>query len=550
MFVVLWLLCRDARNFHCEQVLHSNVGAINSFEHSGDPYKRLFVGSRQFEIKTFQQDGSSLINNNTAISSSASPSSQLSALSHQIVTVLYSSVQYQFIVVTASEVKLFNALTGELSRIYRGLTPTNTVITTATIDQQSRKLMIGDSLGAIRSYSYRTGAYMKSFTPHSSGEAVESLLFCDIRRLLISISSGGEIMIHDEKTIEEQITLFRGHINDELIYSHSKAEILAAAINTSSNYSSAEFHSFVLALSNSNLIQWNIEHQFRDSTRAAVTCNTVTQLIYLGPHPLLASSDVEGNIIITYSRPHPAKLTQAAKFHLIGHHIHANECINDIAYDEEHQQLFCATEKGEIFRFSLAQLIQLLMVPSRDEDSIASCIQALRYDYRVPVTHPTHKNKVGLSVLSISLIDNPYSVIVQTADHNFIPLYCAVNGQFLSVISVNSSFSSPSPWNYAIDVTHSVAAYNSHLQTIINQMDTYLKQNNFKEKKVAAHKQHKLKANSCTSLPSLERKSSRILSSAHNNVAHVSAMNLGNVSHFSSSQRLAANRLQAVLDRL
>ena len=104
--------------------------------------------------------------------------------------------------------KVWDAKTGRLNSVYRGLTSPNAELTAIILDNRERKLFVGDSDGCIYTVNIKNGAKMKEFQKHetmvmdlccwSSGTAdLSDDRYSDLRRV-ISISQNTEVNIHDE----------------------------------------------------------------------------------------------------------------------------------------------------------------------------------------------------------------------------------------------------------------------------------------------------------------------------------------------------------------
>lgn len=93
---------------------------------------------------------------------------------------------------------MWDGLTGNLSRVYRGLAESD--LTAVCLDARQRKLFVGDQQGKIRVYNYVTGAYMKSMSPHN--EEIISMCYSGSRRLLIS-ATDRTVLVHDERSTQQ-----------------------------------------------------------------------------------------------------------------------------------------------------------------------------------------------------------------------------------------------------------------------------------------------------------------------------------------------------------
>lgn len=57
--------------------------------------------------------------------------------------------------------KIWEAKTGKLNSVYRGLSGPNAELTSMILDQRERKLFVGDSEGSIYTVNIKNGAKMK-----------------------------------------------------------------------------------------------------------------------------------------------------------------------------------------------------------------------------------------------------------------------------------------------------------------------------------------------------------------------------------------------------
>ena len=109
--------------------------------------------------------------------------------------------------------KVWDAKTGRLNSVYRGLSGTNVELTAMILDNRQRKLFVGDSDGCIYTVNIKNGAKMKEFQKHDSmvtglccwssdtAELTDER-YSDLRRV-ISISQNTEVNIHDEDAPED-----------------------------------------------------------------------------------------------------------------------------------------------------------------------------------------------------------------------------------------------------------------------------------------------------------------------------------------------------------
>ena len=77
------------------------------------------------------------------------------------IKVLFNEVFLCFITMHADCIKVWDAKTGRLNSVYRGLSGPNAELTSMILDYRQRKLFIGDSDGCIYTVNIKNGAKMK-----------------------------------------------------------------------------------------------------------------------------------------------------------------------------------------------------------------------------------------------------------------------------------------------------------------------------------------------------------------------------------------------------
>jgi len=153
----------DARNFSCCQSFQS-MSQISSFTACSQRHKRIFVVGKCHEIQIYEQEGGPFLRR---------PQEE------PIFVSAYSPFTMTMLTANAQDVKVWDGITGNLSRVYRGLADTD--LTAVCLDSRQRKLFVADQAGKIRAYNYLTGAYMKSLTPHN--EEVIAMCYCGTVRM-------------------------------------------------------------------------------------------------------------------------------------------------------------------------------------------------------------------------------------------------------------------------------------------------------------------------------------------------------------------------------
>ena len=263
-----WIKVWDARNFTCCQTFMATP-SMTAFTTCGATHGRIFVVSRQPLIQVFDCEGGPYLKVTD---------------DDPIYTALYSSLSMSFLTCNRQDIKLWNALNGRLSRVYRGLS--DAPISALCFDKRERKLFVGDKQGKIRVYNALTGAYMKSLSPHL--DEIVFLEYIGERRELVSASVDRQLKVHDERPIEEQVVLLDLTLARDV-------EILGVCV-------SQRAHMVAVAGSDGRIGCWNIENGMRDDIHKPLT-DVMSALTFLDPHPLLAMGDEGGHVTVYYTRP-------------------------------------------------------------------------------------------------------------------------------------------------------------------------------------------------------------------------------------------------------
>jgi len=258
----------DARNFSCCQTFQS-MAQISSFTACSQRHKRIFVVGKCHEIQVYEQEGGPFLRR---------PQEE------PIFTAAYSPFTMTMLTANRQDVKVWDGITGNLSRVYRGLADTD--ITAVCLDARQRKLFVADQAGKIRCYNYLTGAYMKSLTPHN--EEVIALCYSGSRRLLIS-ATDRSVFVHDERPIEEAVLYMT-------VTSGEGAEYLVVSV-------SERLSILACAMSNGKVDLWNLDQAMRDVPIAGGHPDVITALSFIDEHQLLLSADDSGNVMAWFVRP-------------------------------------------------------------------------------------------------------------------------------------------------------------------------------------------------------------------------------------------------------
>ena len=101
---------------------------------------------------------------------------------------------------TGNKIKVWNALTGEIKRIYSDISQAE--ITVFKLDEIKKRCLIGFSNGEAGAYNVLNGALLKTYTKHNS-ELTHILEAKDLGFIITASASDGTIKVHTDKTVNE-----------------------------------------------------------------------------------------------------------------------------------------------------------------------------------------------------------------------------------------------------------------------------------------------------------------------------------------------------------
>lgn len=114
--------------------------------------------------------------------------------------ILYNEVFNHFVSGHIDSIKVWDASTGSLKKVFRNLS--NNEISCISFDQRKRKLFIGDVEGELRLINILNGVEMKKFTSHK--DYISSMAYYMEGKRFISAGWDGFIKVHDDNTADEK----------------------------------------------------------------------------------------------------------------------------------------------------------------------------------------------------------------------------------------------------------------------------------------------------------------------------------------------------------
>jgi WD40 repeat protein len=120
--------------------------------------------------------------------------------SKSCLNILYNEVFNQFVSAHIDSIKVWDASTGTLKKVFRGISDNE--ISCISFDQRKRKLFIGDVEGEVRLINILNGVEMKRFTSHK--DYISSMSYYMEGKRFISAGWDGYVKVHDDNTADEK----------------------------------------------------------------------------------------------------------------------------------------------------------------------------------------------------------------------------------------------------------------------------------------------------------------------------------------------------------
>ena len=281
----------DIRNFSCMQTFTGESLHPSSFV-SVTPHKRIVTSGRKFHIFDYEKLANPELTDD-----------------NPVFCALYNPTSMTFITAAGSDVKIWDAQTGSLIRVYRNLS--NTDLTALCLDDRERKFITGDHHGRIIVYDYLNGADMKEFKyAENSGSGlslrahtgeVSNIVYCNQDKCVISVSWDLSICIHDEMDPEKGVLLRK------IEHAHtSGSDITACSFSHTLSLIATGSSDFTLHI-------WDYEFARMEGSCVGHTSG-ITSVLFLDPYPGLLAADNNGNICVWACRPSCIKYKCVLRF--------------------------------------------------------------------------------------------------------------------------------------------------------------------------------------------------------------------------------------------
>ncbi|CAG9329654.1 unnamed protein product [Blepharisma stoltei] len=316
----------DIRTFNCMQSFNAPVAELNCFTVSF-PEKKIIAGSKKVLQYAYEE-----------------PKDQ-NKVDETIAICCYYNPQYHtFITAHSGCVKVWNAATGRLSRVFRDLTPGD--ITALIMDDKYRKMYIGDSQGHVYTFKIKNGARIKEFKQHT-GE-VTNLLFWPEYKYLISTSWDCRVRVHDDSKSDDLGILRFDKIKHNDIVNSVDLKQKSRLIGSCSDDGS-------ILLTNLRTLRQESELTGHDAE--------IKNLKFLNPHNCLVACDLSGNLYFWAISPSNVKNTLLVKTqNTVENEMGGTDSspIQALAWSQNLQTLFTGDDSGNLRQWKLDSLLNKL----------------------------------------------------------------------------------------------------------------------------------------------------------------------------------------------
>ncbi|CCI44278.1 unnamed protein product [Albugo candida] len=264
----------DVRNFGCVQTFTAeSIGAINEIAMI-TPKKQIVAGGKKLVRFDYAKLEHPKLTDD-----------------HPIICALYNSTSLSFLTAAGRDIKIWDAQSGRIVRVYRNVSQAD--VTSVCLDARQRKILVGNHDGRIEALNYLNGSHMKSFEYGEMDNKahrleVSCLCYCPDHMMVISASWDCSIHIHDESDSEQGLLLRQlcgGHTVDISALTFSRHLSMIAS-----------------GSSDASLQLWTFEFGQLDQTCIGHVSG-ILSLLFIDPYPLLLATDGDGNICFWATRP-------------------------------------------------------------------------------------------------------------------------------------------------------------------------------------------------------------------------------------------------------
>ncbi|DBA03065.1 TPA: hypothetical protein N0F65_003312 [Lagenidium giganteum] len=191
--------------------------------------------------------------------------------------VLYNSVSFTLLTTTDKELRVWDAVSGALIRVYRPACTSE--ITCIDMDARQRKLVVGTQNGQLLVINYLNGALLKQWTPHQF--QVSAIIYCKEDQTVLTASWDRSIRVYDDSASTNALLrcVTDAHDSDIRCLAYCYAMSLVAS-----------------GSSDGTIKIWDYIYFQLEETCPMPVANEVDALEFVDPYPMLVSGHENGMI--------------------------------------------------------------------------------------------------------------------------------------------------------------------------------------------------------------------------------------------------------------
>ena len=332
----------------------------------------------------------------------------------------YNPSFYEFITVCLKKIKIWNAFTGKVSKIYDNIMENNE-ITTFVTDKALKRIYIGDNMGKIKNFNMNNGSYLKDFIPHNL--EILNLIHSEKLEILITLGADKIIKFQNDKS------LFETEILKEL--DMKQTNISSLALNE-------VFNRLIIGSHNGSIKFFDVDHlrfdsEVDDEHQSQFRGDSIDIIVPLAEIPIIITSHKSANNKFVIMPP------SGFKYHQFGHFRNMNKrdtyeiesCIYTIVFDKQTYRLFTGDQFGFIHCYNIKEIFDIVgdhitrdKIPELD-------------DYEMNLEYVIQGHKETIKKLIIPALEP--RIIISTSNDRKCKLFSLDKGEFIDELRQGAS---------------------------------------------------------------------------------------------------------------
>ncbi|KAL0488867.1 hypothetical protein AKO1_013558 [Acrasis kona] len=278
----------DVRTFNCVQTIYTESNLPKNDYHSFylssftymDKRKEIISAGKRIHVYEYERTSNPNLADDQPIS-----------------MCIYNALNFTFLSVAGCDIKVWDALTGCVQKIYKDISSSE--ITALTLDDRGRKFFIGNHRGEITAHNAINGALVKTFGKHS--QEVTSLTYTDDST---NTSWDKQVRILSDRDNNDGMDArkdpFTNHTHDVKVSCYHKQQCVAATGDVNGRVLIFDIRS----------LKWLLEcsdHSGVSVSSAPILTSKqeITALKFMGSLPAFISADSTGALHIWTIKPYP-----------------------------------------------------------------------------------------------------------------------------------------------------------------------------------------------------------------------------------------------------